>query len=111
MKQYFTKTGIELKLIQGNNQGDGIPSGLLKLVSSNDTRETDIASIHASMRSLYEMAVAKLSLSQYKAVMGGDMSFVSKATKIMKVSSCKTVHLYCRQILELGHKLAQIKAA
>lgn len=36
MKQYFTKTGIELRLIQGGSQGDGIPRANLRLVEQGD---------------------------------------------------------------------------
>lgn len=111
MKQYFTKTGIELMVIQGEGLGDGIPCGFLKVVAPEDTRQSEIASIHASMKSLYSMTIDHLTLSQYEKVMGGDMSFASKARKIMEVSRNKTVHLYCKEILELDKKLNQLKVA
>ncbi len=80
-------------------------------MTQDDTTQTEIKAIHASMKSLYEMAVAKLSLSQYEKVMGGGMSFESKARRVMKVSRNKTVQLYCLQILELAQELSQIKAS
>lgn len=36
MKRYFTKTGIELKVIQGEGLGDGIPRGQLTEVTHRD---------------------------------------------------------------------------
>ena len=35
MKQYQTKTGIVLELIQGEGLGDGIPRGVLQLVDDD----------------------------------------------------------------------------
>jgi hypothetical protein len=35
MRQYETKTGFKLTCIQGDGQGDGIPRGILKLVTQD----------------------------------------------------------------------------
>lgn len=46
LKEYQTKTGVALTLIQGGGQGDGIPRGVLRLVGAGET--SDDVQFHAA---------------------------------------------------------------
>lgn len=53
-----------------------------------------------TQRKLYSQLVEELTLKQYTALMGGDMSFRSKAERAMKVSRSQKVHSLARKIIQ-----------
>jgi hypothetical protein len=54
------------------------------------------------LRRLYDALVDELSLAQYRHLMGGEMSYESKARRALKVSRSKQVHYLCNAILFLA---------
>jgi cell division protein FtsB len=58
------------------------------------------------MKELYSTLTEILSLKQFTTLMGGDMSYKSKAERAKRVSKSKRVHCLADQIIEL---YAQIK--
>lgn len=54
-----------------------------------------------SVKSLYEQLVNELSLKQYSKLMGGDMTYKSKAKRAKTVSKSKIVHALANTIIEL----------
>lgn len=54
-----------------------------------------------SVHALYNQLVDKLSLKQFKELMGPPMSYKSKAERAMLVSNSKEVHVLANQILQL----------
>jgi hypothetical protein len=53
------------------------------------------------IRNLYSDLVKLLTLSQFRKLMGGDMSYKSKAQRAMLVSKSKKVHYLAKQIINL----------
>ena len=53
-----------------------------------------------SNRELWTLIAELLTLKQYTATMGGDMTYKSKAERAMRVSKSKRVHELCKLILQ-----------
>lgn len=107
MKQFFTKTGIELKLIQGGGQGDGIPRAQLFLVDTAQV-ETRVLDISLEMGQLWSCIADCLSLKQYKYTMGISR-YADKARVAIKVSRSRTVREYAARIIRLEDELQILK--
>lgn len=50
---------------------------------------------------LFNKINSQLTLKQYSQIMGGDMSYQSKALRIKKVTTNKKIHNMCDQLIQL----------
>jgi len=110
MKQYFTKTGVALTVIQGQGLGDGIPRGVL-MVADGQALEARTKDIAVELKSLWGLICDRLSLRQFELTMGGSLRFADKAKRAMQVSQSRAVHNFAKRIIELDVELSRIKAS
>lgn len=67
-------------------------------------------SIHNHLKSIWQDITDELSLYQYRTLMGGDMSFRSKAERALKVSKSKTVQKLCYELISVYDSHYSMKA-
>lgn len=65
----------------------------------------DDVTILRRLRANYDLMIGPLSCSQFRKLMGGDMSYKAKAEKAKKVSQSKTVHYYADMVIDLYNLL------
>lgn len=69
-----------------------------------DNLHVRLVTVGSEQRRLYDQLTELLSLKQFQPLMGGEMSYVSKAERAKRVSKSKRVHALADQIIALGGK-------
>lgn len=57
--------------------------------------------LSSEIKDLFNNITSYLTTKQYSQIMGGDMSYQSKALRIKKVTTSKKIHNMCDQLIQL----------